>query len=66
MLSEGSCTPSVKEETDVGVTDVLSLVKLIRSGLLLFIFHKDHSHDVANTVAKIMQSLESGSLKSPL
>ncbi|WOH15666.1 hypothetical protein DCAR_0935209 [Daucus carota subsp. sativus] len=65
-LFEGSCAPSVKEETDVGVTHVLSLVKLIRSGLLLFIFHKDHSHDVANTVAKIMQSLESGSLKSPL
>lgn len=65
-LSEGSCAPSVEEETDVGVTDVLSLVKLIRSGLLLFIFQKDHSHDVANTVATIMQSLESGSLKSPL
>ncbi|KAK1387169.1 THUMP domain-containing protein [Heracleum sosnowskyi] len=65
-LSEGSCAPSVEEETDVGVTDVLSLVKLIRSGLLLFIFHKDHSNDVANTVSTIMQSLESGSLKSPL
>lgn len=58
--------PSVEEETDVVVTDVLSLVKLIRSGLLLFIFQKDHFNDVANIVATIMQSLESGSLKSPL
>ncbi|XP_074341760.1 uncharacterized protein LOC141679144 isoform X2 [Apium graveolens] len=65
-LSEDSCVPSVEEETDVGVTDVLSLVKLIRSGMLLFIFQKDHSNDVANTVATIMQSLKSGSLKSPL
>lgn len=58
--------PAVEEETDVSVTDVLSLVKLIRSGLLLFIFQKDHFNDVANTVATIMQSLESGSLKPPL
>lgn len=65
-LSESSCLSSMKSDANIGSSNVLSLVKLIRSGLLLFIFPKDHSHNVVDTVANIIQSLVSGSLKSPL
>lgn len=44
----------------------LSLVKLTRSGLLLFKFPSNDSSDVVDVLSKIMCSLESGSLVSPL
>lgn len=43
----------------------ISLVKLTRSGLLLFTFTKDISLDTVYIVSDIIQSLEAGTLKSP-
>ncbi|CAK9135437.1 unnamed protein product [Ilex paraguariensis] len=65
-LSEDSCLSSSKLDTDAEGGDVLSLVKLTGSGLLLFTFPRDNSADVVDIVSNIAQSLESGSLKSPL
>ncbi|XP_059278681.1 uncharacterized protein LOC132032902 isoform X2 [Lycium ferocissimum] len=47
-------------------SDILSLVKLTRSGLVLFKFPFDKSPAVVDIVSQIFQSLESGILKSPL
>lgn len=44
----------------------LSLVKLARSGLLLLTFPAENSPETVAIVSDIFQSLESGSLKSPL
>uniref|UniRef100_A0A2P2KF42 Uncharacterized protein LOC105123696 isoform X1 n=1 Tax=Rhizophora mucronata TaxID=61149 RepID=A0A2P2KF42_RHIMU len=44
----------------------LSLVKLTRSGLLLFTLLGENSLDSVDIVSKIFQCLELGSLKSPL
>ncbi|CAK9326810.1 unnamed protein product [Citrullus colocynthis] len=43
----------------------ISLVKLTRSGLLLFTFTKDISLDTVYIVSDIIQSLKAGTLKSP-
>ncbi|KAF9624104.1 hypothetical protein IFM89_007802 [Coptis chinensis] len=47
-----------------GEKEILSLVKLTRSGLLLFIFPKNNSSDSTDIVSQIFHSLESGNLKS--
>lgn len=52
---------AVKEE---GVTD-LSLVKLIRNGLVLFIFPKNTFPDTVGIVSNVIQALESGKITSP-
>ncbi|CAJ2630860.1 unnamed protein product [Trifolium pratense] len=53
------------EEEEEGITD-LSLVKLIRSGLVLFTFPKDTSPDTVGIVSNIIQALDSGNLTLPL
>ncbi|WJX15266.1 hypothetical protein P8452_05430 [Trifolium repens] len=52
-------------EEEEGMTD-LSLVKLIRSGLILFTFPKDTSPDTVAIVSNIIQALDSGNLTLPL
>ncbi|OIT40469.1 PREDICTED: uncharacterized protein LOC109236758 [Nicotiana attenuata] len=52
--------------TSIEKSDILSLVKLTRSGLLLFTFPFGKSPAVVDIVSQIFQSLESGILKSPL
>ncbi|KAK6921539.1 THUMP domain [Dillenia turbinata] len=60
-------TPSSHGKTEKSIEDlVLSLVKLTRSGLILLTFPKDNSGDTVDIVAKIHQSLKSGSLRPPL
>lgn len=44
----------------------LSLVKLTRSGLLLFTFPPNNHLDTVDSVSSIFRSLESGTLRSPL
>ncbi|KAM0043455.1 putative THUMP domain-containing protein [Helianthus debilis subsp. tardiflorus] len=65
-VPEGSCVSTTKSDANTETSNPLSLVKLTRSGLLLFTFSNDHSPDVVDIVSNIMQSLESGSLKAPL
>ncbi|KAI3817086.1 hypothetical protein L1987_10873 [Smallanthus sonchifolius] len=65
-VPEGSCSSSPKSDANKETSNPLSLVKLTRSGLLLFTFSNDHFPDVVDIVSNIMQSLESGSLKAPL
>ncbi|GAB4848164.1 hypothetical protein Ancab_002831 [Ancistrocladus abbreviatus] len=57
---------SDKTEGDLEQKRTLSLVKLTRSGLLLFTVPKDNFLDVVDIVSDINQSLESGALKRPL
>ncbi|CAI9754623.1 unnamed protein product [Fraxinus pennsylvanica] len=64
-LQESSASP-VDSDISVGKVEDLSLVKLTRSGLLLFTFRRNISPPVVDIVANIIQSLESGSSKSPL
>ncbi|XP_060196384.1 uncharacterized protein LOC132625822 isoform X3 [Lycium barbarum] len=52
--------------TSMEKSDILSLVKLTRSGLVLFKFPFDKSPAVVDIVSQIFQSIESGILKSPL
>uniref|UniRef100_A0A7N1A269 THUMP domain-containing protein n=1 Tax=Kalanchoe fedtschenkoi TaxID=63787 RepID=A0A7N1A269_KALFE len=54
-----------KVSQENGNTVRLSLVKLTRSGLLLFIFPSDISMDTTDIVSNIMESLGNGSLKTP-
>ncbi|KAA8529922.1 hypothetical protein F0562_034474 [Nyssa sinensis] len=65
-LSEDSCLSSAKSDTNEERSPVLSLVKLTRSGLLLFTFPRNNSPEVVNIVSNIIHSVESGSLSSPL
>ncbi|KAI7758204.1 hypothetical protein M8C21_027669 [Ambrosia artemisiifolia] len=65
-VPEGSCLSTPKSDANTGTPHPLSLVKLTRSGLLLFTFSNDRCPNVVNIVSNIMQSLESGSLKAPL
>lgn len=44
----------------------LSLVKLIRSGLLLFTFPSNNFHQVVGILSNILVALGSGNLKHPL
>lgn len=65
---EGAANERVNLEsgTFMEKSDILSLVKLTRSGLVLFKFPFDKSPAVVDIVSQIFQSLESGILKSPL
>ncbi|KAG5600783.1 hypothetical protein H5410_032153 [Solanum commersonii] len=65
---EGAANEHVNLEsgTSMEKSDILSLVKLTRSGLVLFKFPFDKSPAVVDIVSQIFQSLESGILKSPL
>ncbi|XP_076905953.1 uncharacterized protein LOC143573063 [Bidens hawaiensis] len=65
-VPEGSCLSTPKSDTNTETTNPLSLVKLTRSGLLLFTFSSDRCPDVVDIVSNIMKSLDSGSLKAPL
>lgn len=65
-ISEFSCLSPPKSDANTEKSHPLSLVKLTRSGLLLFTFSRADCPDVVDIVSKIMQSLESGSLKAPL
>ena len=58
-------TPA-KADAEGDTSTLLSLVKLTKSGLLLFTFPKSTSPDVVDIVSKIMHSVESGSCDSPL
>lgn len=66
----GECAANEHVNSESGTSmeksDVLSLVKLTRSGLVLFKFPFDKSPAVVDIVSQIFQSLESGILKSPL
>ncbi|KAI8560715.1 hypothetical protein RHMOL_Rhmol04G0277800 [Rhododendron molle] len=62
-LLEDSCVEKAFAKWD---SATLSLVRLTRSGLLLFVFPSSDSPDAVDIVSKIMCSLESGSLASPL
>lgn len=63
QLLEDSCVEKGFPKWD---SATLSLVRLTRSGLLLFTFPSHDSLDVVDIVSNIMCSLESGSLVSPL
>ncbi|KAL4289222.1 hypothetical protein AHAS_Ahas19G0364600 [Arachis hypogaea] len=54
-----------RAETDAEGVPGLSLVKLTRSGLLLFTFPEDALPDTVDIVSNIIQAYESGSVKSP-
>lgn len=45
---------------------LMSLVKLTKSGLLLFTFPIENSPDTTNIVSRVFQSMESGALKAPM
>ena len=60
------CFFSVNTDKSEAPDFVLSLVKLTRSGFLLFTFPRENSLDTIDIVSKIFRDLESGSLKSPL
>ncbi|XP_057961838.1 uncharacterized protein LOC131153511 isoform X2 [Malania oleifera] len=64
-LSKNTCLSAAKADANAD-RDLLSLVKLTRSGLVLFTFPRNNVHDTVDIVLNIIQSLESGSLKSPL
>ncbi|CAN1288572.1 hypothetical protein LINPERPRIM_LOCUS19933 [Linum perenne] len=53
------------EVSEEGKALNLSLVKLIKSGLLLFTFPREASSNTVDTVSKIFRDVESGSLKPP-
>ncbi|GAV83005.1 hypothetical protein CFOL_v3_26456 [Cephalotus follicularis] len=65
-LSKDDSWSSVETDKNPITDYVLSLVKLTRSGLLLFTFPREISPETIDIVSNIFQSLESGSLKSPL
>lgn len=65
-VQEGPPLPPAKVDAEGDTSPLLSLVKLTKSGLLLFTFPKNTSPDVVDTVSKIMHSVESGSCGSPL
>lgn len=60
------CFLHAESGTSMEKSDILSLVKLTRSGLVLLKFPFDKSPAVVDIVSQIFQSLESGILKSPL
>ncbi|CAN1829235.1 hypothetical protein LINPERHAP1_LOCUS32427 [Linum perenne] len=65
-VSEVTCSAVSKNETaEEGKALNLSLVKLIKSGLLLFTFPREASSNTVDTVSKIFRDVESGSLKPP-
>ncbi|KAB1205919.1 hypothetical protein CJ030_MR7G016899 [Morella rubra] len=62
---KGICSSLARVETNLD-KPVLSLVKLTRSGLVLFAFPRNTPSDTVGIVSSIMVSLESGISKSPL
>ncbi|OWM90701.1 uncharacterized protein LOC116196216 [Punica granatum] len=62
---QDACSTPKEEDADVDRNSLLSLVKLIRSGLVLFTFPKGHSTDTVSIVSEIIQSLKSGSQSPP-
>lgn len=65
-IADSTTNSPAKTDAIVERAHLLSLVKLTRSGLLLFTFPKDDSHDIVDIVSNIIQSMESGNLRSPL
>lgn len=65
-LSKDAGVSSANTDAIVENGHVLSLVKLTRSGLLLFAFPRNNSVDTVDVVSQIIRSLESGSVKPPL
>ncbi|CAI0422141.1 unnamed protein product [Linum tenue] len=61
-------TPPVlsKKEITEDKASVLSLVKLIKSGLILLIFPREASFDTVDAVSKTFLDIESGCLKPPI
>ncbi|CAH2038493.1 unnamed protein product [Thlaspi arvense] len=57
---------SAKESINEEHNSLMSLVKLTKSGLLLFTFPVENSLDATNIVSRIFQFMESGSLKAPI
>ncbi|XP_044494646.1 uncharacterized protein LOC123217619 [Mangifera indica] len=65
-LPKDDCIPDSKIDSNTENDFDMSLVKLTRSGLLLFTFPREKSSNVVSVVSNIVQSIDSGSLKSPL
>lgn len=64
--SKGICSSPARVDINLEEGPILSLVKLTRSGLLLFTFPRNSASDTVSTVSNIMDSFESGTSKSPL
>ncbi|XP_041012730.1 uncharacterized protein LOC121256137 isoform X3 [Juglans microcarpa x Juglans regia] len=64
--SKGICSSPARVDINLEEGPILSLVKLTRSGLLLFTFPRNSAADTVRTVSNIMDSFESGTSKSPL
>ncbi|KAF5449956.1 hypothetical protein F2P56_030349 [Juglans regia] len=64
--SKGICSSPARVDINLEEGPILSLVKLTRSGLLLFTFPRNSAADTVSTVSNIMDSFESGTSKSPL
>ncbi|KAK4750310.1 hypothetical protein SAY87_027759 [Trapa incisa] len=60
-----ACSSPKDTELDACRNSLLSLVKLTRSGLVLFTFPRGHSADTILNLSHIFQSLKSGSLNPP-
>ncbi|KAK9115704.1 hypothetical protein Sjap_014651 [Stephania japonica] len=63
VVSEENCSVSTNMDMNVEKS-FLSLVKLTRSGLLLFTFSRNYSPDTVDIVSDIFHSIELGNLKS--
>ncbi|CAH8360857.1 unnamed protein product [Eruca vesicaria subsp. sativa] len=57
---------SAKESVSEEQNSIMSLVKLTKSGLLLFTFPVGNSTDTTDIVSRIFQFMESGALKAPV
>lgn len=55
-----------KESVSEEHKSLMSLVKLTKSGLLLFTFPVDNSTDTTDIVSRMFQFIESGALKAPV
>ena len=55
-----------KESVSEEQKSLMSLVKLTKSGLLLFTFPVDNSTDTTGIVSRMFQFMESGALKAPV
>ncbi|KAF3573292.1 hypothetical protein F2Q69_00060524 [Brassica cretica] len=55
-----------KESVNEEHKSLMSLVKLTKSGLLLFTFPVDNSTDTTDIVSRVFQFMESGALKAPV
>ncbi|KFK43226.1 hypothetical protein AALP_AA1G096700 [Arabis alpina] len=57
---------SAKESINEEHNSLMSLVKLTKSGLLLFTFPVENSPDTTSIVSRIFQFMESGAMKAPV